>query len=234
MTLALKKTALVTVAALLLLLPGLAFGQSTALTSADKFFSDLSAAWGKVKDYEGAVTWTRGKEIWTGKISYKTPMYLHVDFTTPAKMVLNFDGETLTFYYPANSVILQQSYKKKTSAQVEAMVSSQALGIWQRNYSIAYLSGPAEVPLEDGSREMVVKLKLVSRAATSYTQMIVSVVNATNMIRRVEGTLTSGEKVVMDLTGVKANQNIPDARFQYDGPADASVIPDWLFDSTEE
>jgi outer membrane lipoprotein-sorting protein len=221
-----RKTAFLFI--LLFVIAGVAFSPAQEIVSAEKFFSGLSASYGKVKDYEATITITQGKTVSKGKLSYKSPMYLHIDFDDPAKQVLNFDGDKLTFYSPANEVILEQKYKKKTPAQVEGLASTQGLTIMQRNYSIAYLIGPAPVPLEDGSREMVVKLKLTSHGSTSYSQLIVSVKDS--LIRRVEGTQSSGDKVVMDFTNIHTNQGVPDSRFVYDAPPYANVIQDWLFD----
>jgi outer membrane lipoprotein-sorting protein len=230
MTYVLSRKAPFSVIIFLLSLPALVHAQSAQMVSADKFFAELSASYGKVKDYEASFTWTQGKAVSSGKISYKSPMYLRLDFASPANQVLNFDGEKLTFYSPANEIILEQKYKKKSASQLEGMVTSQGLNLWQRNYSIAYLTGPAEIPLEEGSREMVVKLKLVSHAATSYSQMILSVARSTMLIRRVEGVLTSGEKVALDFTNIRTNQGVPDSRFEYNSPAYANVYQDWLFD----
>jgi outer membrane lipoprotein-sorting protein len=212
----------------LFFLPFLAFPQGAEIVSAEKFFSALSAGFGKIKDYEATITITQGKNVSRGKLSYKSPIYLRIDFDDPPKQVLNFDGEKLTFYSPSNEVILEQRYKKKTPAQVEGMMSSQGLTLLQRNYNIAYLSGPAPVPLDDTTRDMVVKLKLTSRGATGYTQMILSVKDT--MIRRVEGTQPGGDKVTMDFTNIRINQGVPDSRFVYDAPPYANVIQDWLFD----
>jgi outer membrane lipoprotein-sorting protein len=216
------------IAVCLLFLPFLAFSQAAEIVSAEKFFSALSANFGKLKDYEAAITITQGKSVSRGKLSYKSPIYLRIDFDDPPKQVLNFDGEKLTFYSPANEVILEQKYKKKTPGQIEGMMTSQGLSIMSRNYSIAYLSGPAAVPLDESSRDMVVKLKLSSRGATGYSQMILSVKDS--LIRRVEGTQSSGEKVVMDFGAIRINQGVPDSRFVYDAPPYANVIQDWLFD----
>jgi len=205
---------------LMLLVPCAAFSQAADLVSAEKYFAGISAGYQKVKDYDAVITITQGKTTSRGKLSYKSPMYLRIDFDDPPKQVLNFDGEKLTFYSPANEVILEQRYKKKSPSQVEAMATSQGLLIMQRNYTIAYLSGPSPVPLEDGSREMVVKLKL-----------IVSVKDS--LIRRVEGTQSSGDKITMDFANIRTNQGVPDSRFEYDAPPYANVIQDWLFDPEE-
>jgi outer membrane lipoprotein-sorting protein len=215
----------------LLLVPAAAFPQAADLVSAEKYFASISASYQKVKDYEALVTITQGKTTSRGKLSYKSPMYLRIDFDDPPKEVLNFDGEKLTFYSPANEVILEQKYKKKTPSQVEAMATSQGLAIMQRNYTIAYLSGPAPVPLEEGSREQVVKLKLTAHGTTSFSQMIVSIKDS--LVRRVEGTQSSGDKIVMDFANIRINQGVPDSRFAYDAPPYANVIQDWLFDPEE-
>jgi outer membrane lipoprotein-sorting protein len=217
----------------LLLLPLTASAQSQAYVSADKFFADLSSSYTKVKDYEANLVITRGKATESGKLSYKTPFFLNIKFDSPADQVINFDGKKLTVYNPSDEVVLEQNYKDRSPAEIEGMVSAQSLLLLQRNYSVAYLTGPAPVPLEDGSREMVVKLKLQARGSTSYSQYILSVNPDLMLIRRMEGTLVSGDKVVMDFTGIKINQGLPDSRFDYKAPPYANVQPDWLFDPSQ-
>jgi outer membrane lipoprotein-sorting protein len=213
----------------LLSLPLAAFSQATAMQSAEKFFADVSAYYGKVSDYEALLTITQGKSTSHGRISYKSPMYLHIDFDDPPKQVFNFDGEILTFYSPANGVTLQQSFKKKGSAQVETMATAQGLTLMQRNYSVGYQTGAAPVPLDSGSKEMVTKLSLTSRGASSFSKLVVSVKD--NLIRRIEGTQGNGDAIVLDFANIRVNQGVPQSRFDYSGPPDANVISDWLFDT---
>ncbi len=213
---------------LCLLVPLAASAQTAEIVSAEKFFSNLSASFGAIKDYEAALTITQGKTVSRGKISYKSPTYLFIRFDDPANQVIAFDGEQLTVYLPAEQVVLQQHYKKTTPAQIEALVTAQGLAMMQSNYSVAYVTGPSPVPLDDGSREMVVKLRLISRGTSSFSQLVISV--AGSLIRRVEGTQASGDRVVMDFQNVRINQGIPASRFVYDPPPYANVIQDWLFD----
>jgi outer membrane lipoprotein-sorting protein len=210
------------------LVPPAASAQSADIVSAEKVFANLSASYGAIKDYEANITITQGKGVSRGRISYKSPLYIFIRFDDPANQVICFDGEKLTVYLPGEQVVLQQRYKKKSPSQIESLATAQGLFLLQRNYSIAYLTGPSPVPLEEGSRDMVVKLKLVSRGTTSYSQMIISVKDS--LIRRVEGTQSSGDKVVMDFTNIRTNQGVPDSRFVYDAPPYANVIQDWLFD----
>jgi len=216
-------------AALLVLLPLIAFSQE--MVSAEKFFAALSGSFGSVKDYEAAVTMVQGKTTSHGKISYKSPFYLRIDFDDPKGQVVVFDGEKLTFFSPQYEVVLEQKYKKKSAAQIEGLTTSQGLTLLQKSYSVAYLTGPAVVPLEDGSREMVTKLRLTSHGTTGFSQLIISVKD--NLIRRIEGTQVNGDKITMDIANIRVNQGVPDERFKYDPPAYANVISDWLFDPEE-
>ena len=213
---------------MLMLVPGTAPAQSAEMVSAEKFFSNLSASFGAVKDYVAAVTITQGKNVSHGQLSYKSPMYLFIRFDDPANQVICFDGEQLTVYLPSEQVVLQQRYKKKSPAQVEALVTAQGLALMQRNYSVAYLTGPAPVPLEDGSRELVVKLRLISRGSSAFSQLTISVEGS--LVRRVEGTQSNGDRIVMDFQNVRVNQGVPASRFVYDPPPYANVVQDWLFD----
>lgn len=218
-------------AILCILLSAFAFGQSNELVSAEKYFDTLSASFSAVNNYVADISITNGKASYHGRLSYKSPLFLRIDFDDPPKMVLNFDGQKLQWYSPQNAVVLEQDYKKRGAGQTEAMASNQSFALWKRNFSIAYLTGPAPVPLEDGSHEMVVKLKLVSRGTTNFTQMILSVKDS--LIRRVEGTMAGGDKVVMDYANIRTNQGVPDSRFAYDAPVTVNTIQDWLFDSTQ-
>ena len=201
------------------------------IVSAEEFFSDLSTTFGTIKDYMATVTFTQGKGVSRGRLYYKSPLFLRIDFDAPPRQVINFDGEKLTVYDPSNNVTLEQAYKKKTPSQLDQLLGARGLSILQRNYSVAYLVGPDPVPLEEGSKDMVVKLRLTSRGTTGYSEMIISVKDG--FYRRIEATPINGDKWVWDFTNVKMNQGIPDSRFNYDSPPDANVISDWLFDSEQ-
>jgi outer membrane lipoprotein-sorting protein len=202
------------------------------ILSAEKYFATLSASYGAVNDYEAVLTITQGKSVSRGKISYKTPMYLRIDFDDPKGQVIAFDGEMFTVFVPQYEVVLQQQYRKKGAGAIAAMANSQGLALLQRSYNIAFLSSSGPVPLEEGSREQVVKLKLTARGMTGYRQLVLSV-SKDPLIRRIEGVQTNGEKITLDFAAVRTNQGVPDSRFDYKPPAYANVIPDFLFDSEE-
>jgi len=204
------------------------------VVSAEKFLQSVSDAFGKIKDLEATISWTQGKSgTWTGNLSYKNPVYLRIDFTSPRGQVLAMDAEQLTIYVPSYDVVMTQKFKRRSEGQLLDLMSAKGLSTLQRNFSVSYLSGPSMVPLEDGSREQVWKLKLTpTTASTGYKSMVISITKD-YLYRRIEGTRTDGESDSLDFTGVRVNQNLPDARFRYDPPPTANVIPDMLFDAQE-
>jgi outer membrane lipoprotein-sorting protein len=224
-----KKAALI--ASLLLVLPVVLPAQ--AAVTADAFFAEMSGAYSKVSDYVASLTITRGGSTQSAILSYKSPVSMNLKFTVPKDEVINFDGQDLIIYDPLDAVVLKQTYTKKSPAQLQGLVSSQGLNLWQRSYAIAWLSGPGAVSLEDGSREMVYKLKLTSRTGTLYSSMVVSVSRDTLLVRRIEGTLGGGDHVTMDFTDIRTNQGLSDTLFAYKEPPEVYMQSDWLFDSEE-
>ncbi len=208
---------------------------SQEILSAEKFFDGVSAAYGKVTDYTAAMTIAVGKSAaYRGRLSYKSPIFLRVDFDEPKGQVWVFDSEKLLIYMPAPAeVVLVQKFRKRGSSELASMATRQGLNMMRANYGIAFLSSPGPVPLDEGSSEQVVKLKLTAKASgTPYSEIILSI-GQNNLIRRVEGARTGAEKVVMDLKDIRTNQNLPDTRFKYEPPAYANEIDDFLFDSSE-
>jgi outer membrane lipoprotein-sorting protein len=227
----LKSKSTITVLVLLVLSAPLAVCQE--ILSAESFFDSVSAEFGKISDYSAAVQITSGKSISAGTIYYKSPFSVRIDFSSPKGQVMVIDGEKLTIYLPDQAVALVQRYRKKAPTEAQALASKQGLAMLKANYGVAFYSTPGYVPLEEGSREEVVKLKLTPKSSGAPFSQIVMSVSKDATIRRMDATLAGGDEFVMDFTGMRTNQNIPDSRFQYDPPPSASVQEDFLFDSSE-
>jgi outer membrane lipoprotein-sorting protein len=114
----------------------------------------------------------------------------------------------------------------------------------RRNYTAAFVTGPAPQPLDaeatggnailSASGDMVVKLRLTRRVVSEgYREIILSVNPDTKLIRRIEGTPISGTAIRFDFININVNQDIPDLRFLYDSPASANIIPNFMFSDSE-
>jgi len=204
--------------------------QAQDIQTAENFFDTVSEKYGDVKDYIAGIRITLEKDVMEGTLYYKSPNLLRIDFSSPAEQVMVTDGEKLTVYIPQYRVIMSQALKKRSSASVAAMASRQGLLLLKRNYAIAYLEGPASVPLDDKSDERVKKLKLTWRTnAEGFRELIVSI-GAAGYIRRIEAVTVGYQKIQFNFTDIRVNQNIPDARFKYDPPASANVLENFLFE----
>lgn len=207
----------------IVLMAGTLFAQG--ITTASDFFKTISERYSEIQDYEADVTVTIGKSEMTGKISYKRPEMLRIDFSDPADQVVLFNGSDLTIYLPGSSAILEQSVSGKEGNAATA----EGLSLMRRYYSIAYLSGQTAVPLEEGSDEMVVNLLLQRRSATeSFREIRLSVDPSTKLIRRVHATTAQNEEYRFDIYNYKLNSNISDQRFMYDPPSSANNYNNFL------
>jgi len=203
------------------------------ILTAENYFDEISQRYGQVKDYEASITITRGDTVMKGKINYKIPNLLRIDFTEPKEQVLVTNGKELTIYIPKYEVIMTQKLKKHSETALASMASEQGLKFLKKNYSIAYLVEPNPVPLDDKSKEMVVNLKLTSRSVSEGFRQIVISIGTDKLIRRIKGITIGYDEIVFDFVGVKVNQNIPDSRFDYDSPPYANVYNNFLFESQE-
>jgi len=216
----------------LILLPAIYVGAQDILT-AENYFDEISQRYGKIEDYQADITITRGEDIMAGKMFYRTPNLLRIDFKEPQDQVLVTDGKVLTIYIPKYEVIMEQKLKRRSQAALATMAGSQGLILLQRNYSVAYLEGPDPAPLEEGSTEEVVQLKLTSRSTSEGFRQINVYVAANGLIRRISAITLGYEELVYDFEEIKVNQNIPENRFLYDSPSYANVYSDFLFDAEE-
>ena len=206
------------------------FGQE--IITADRYLEMVSEHYGTIKDYEASVVIRSGNNEMTGTLIHLSPSCLRIDFTKPADQVIVFDGELLQVYLPEFRVALDQRVEKngRASASTGAgLATAQGLALLRKNYVKSYDSGPAPVPLENNSRERVVKLRLTRNTVSEgFREIMLSINPDTKLIRRIEGRTIADSEVRFDFTNVKINQGIPVMRFVYQSPASANDIHNFL------
>jgi outer membrane lipoprotein-sorting protein len=201
------------------------------IITANEYLNYVSAQYGSIEDYEAKIAITKGKEKMTGTIYYKTPSLLRINFDNPKEQVLVVDKEKLVIYIPKYRVIMQQKLKKKGGVSGAGMASREGLKLLKQNYTVAYLESPDFVPLEDGSEEMVKKLKFVWRTADEGFRQLIMSVGEDNLIRRMVCVTADYTEMQFDFTDIVTNEGIPDTRFDYDTPASANVFENFLFEA---
>jgi outer membrane lipoprotein-sorting protein len=206
------------------------------IVTAERFLESVSERYGGIRDYEARIAIKSGNTDMYGTISHRSPSFLRIDFTTPSEQVIVFDGELLTVYLPEYRAVLNQmtGAGRRPGASGASLASAQGLILLRKNYFPAFVTGPAPIPLEEGSNEMVVKLRLTRRSVSEgFREIILSVDPASRLIRRIEGRTIAGGMIRFDFSQIHINQGIPEGRFLYDSPASANLYNNFLFRDTD-
>ncbi|MBO4731458.1 MAG: outer membrane lipoprotein carrier protein LolA, partial [Spirochaetaceae bacterium] len=196
------------------------------------FFQSVSEYYGTLNDYESSVSilTDNKKTEMTGRVSFKRPNLLRIDFSKPDTQVICFNGNTLTVYLPDSRAIFNQEVSSSGSSTGANLATPQGLTLLSRYYSIAYETGPQAVALDEGNPEHVVKLLLSRKTNSEGFRTIKLAINPdTKLIRRIEATSVNYENFVFNFTNYALNQNIPDTRFIYDAPSSANTYNNFLY-----
>ena len=205
------------------------FAQS--ITTANTYFKSISEYYGTLKDYEVDFEIRIEKNESRGKLSFKAPNLLRMDYTNPEDQVICFNGDILTIYIkePAEAV-LQQQVTPGSSSSAANMSTPQGLSLMSRYYTVAYETGQNPEPLDEGSDEKVVKLILTRKSASEAFRYIkLAINNETKLIRRIQAVTPKGEEFVFDFYDYVLNQNLSEQRFVYDAPSSANNYNNFLF-----
>ncbi|MFP4373663.1 MAG: LolA family protein [Spirochaetaceae bacterium] len=221
----------------------LSFSQD--IQTATEFFATVAERYSSITDYIAEVEMTTPEETLTGTLYYRRPNLVRIDFSEPEDQVLVSDGEVLKVYIPRYDVILQQTLTGSEGNDVTGLASGDGLRLMRENYSIAYLDSPEPVSLNEelgevaegeieaeavGDDEMVTKLRLTWRSTREGFRELILSIDEDRLIRRILGVTINYDEVQFDFHDVRVNQNIPAARFDYEGPSSANLFGDFLFD----
>jgi outer membrane lipoprotein-sorting protein len=201
------------------------------IVTAEQFFAKVSDKYAGVEDYEATIAISNAGQPMTGKLYFKSPSLLRIDFSQPPEQVIVFDGDRLVVYIPQYRAVLQQETGGAgLGAGAASLASREGLSMMKRNYTIAWESTPQASALDQSSPEKVFKL-LLSRKTVSegFKTIRVSVSESTLLIRRIEGWTVANERIAFDFSAIRLNQSVPATRFIYDAPASANVYNNFLF-----
>jgi outer membrane lipoprotein-sorting protein len=220
----------------LLLVMGIFAPSAQEIVTAERYLEMVAERYGGIRDYEARIMIRSGNTDMYGTVSHLAPSFLRIDFTTPSEQVIVFDGEMLTVYLPEYRAILNQTISsgRRAGASGASLATAQGLTLLRRNYLPAFITGPVPEPLEAGSGEMAVRLRLTRRNISEGFREIILYVNPeTHYIRRIEGRTIAETLVRFDFSDIKINQGIPEQRFLYDSPASANLYNNFLFKDTD-
>ncbi|MDR3334473.1 MAG: outer-membrane lipoprotein carrier protein LolA [Treponema sp.] len=204
------------------------------IITAERYLATVSERYTGMKDYEARIIIRSGSTDMSGTVSHLAPSFLRIDFTSPAEQVILFNGEQLTVYLPEYRAVLNQSITANRRTSGASLATGQGLTMLRRNYVPAFITGPEPQPLDSGSSEQVVKLRLSRRSISEgFREITLSITPDTKLIRRIEGKTIAEGQVRFDFLNIKINQGIPEQRFIYDSPASANMYNNFLFRDTD-
>jgi len=209
----------------------LLFGQQ--VITAERYLAMVSEQYATIRDYEATIAIRSGNTEMAGTVSYLAPSFLRIDFTRPANQVIVFNGDTLTVFLPEFRAVLNQDISQNRRASGgggAGLATAQGLTLLQRNYVPSFVTGPNPEPLDPGSTERVIRLRLTRRTVSEgFREIILSINPDTLLIRRIEGRTIADGDVRFDFTNLRTNLNIPEQRFIYDTPPLATMHNNFLF-----
>ncbi|MBN2510108.1 MAG: outer membrane lipoprotein carrier protein LolA [Spirochaetales bacterium] len=192
------------------------------IVTAVDFFSSVSEKYAEIKDYEALVTITHNDLSMEGHLYYKNPDLILISFTNPKDQVISVKDSKLIIYLPQKNVSLSQDLSRGGDPV-------KGLDLFRRGYTFAWVTNYELVPLEEGSPEMVYKLKLGWRSTDEGFREIEMSVGKNMLIRRLAGVTKNYDELVMDFKNIRINQNIPEARFDFTSPPSAYEITNFIY-----
>ncbi|MCR4940818.1 MAG: outer-membrane lipoprotein carrier protein LolA [Treponemataceae bacterium] len=201
------------------------------ILTAGNFFKSVSEYYATIKDYEASFSITVEETQMNGKVSFKAPNLLRLDFDDPKDQVIVFSNNKLLMYLPlSNATLIQEVDGSDDMAEAGTLATPQGLYLMNRYYFIAYENGQDPEPLEEESTEMVVKLILTRKtAAEGFTTIKVAINPETLLIRRIQAVTTDEREFDFSFTKYILDTNIPDVRFVYDSPSDSNNYYNFLY-----
>ncbi|MDR2470938.1 MAG: outer membrane lipoprotein carrier protein LolA [Treponema sp.] len=196
------------------------------IKTAGDYLKQVAERYAAIKSYIARISILSGGTQMYGTVYAMMPNFLRIDFTSPAEQVILYDGESLMIFLPGERAILNQGVAGQGGAN---LATARGLGILQRNYVPAFVVGPAPVPIESGSGEMVVKLKLARRSeGEGFTEIILDISPETQLIRRITGKTITGTVVRFDFSNVSLNTGIPERLFAFESPPASNMYNNFL------
>jgi len=215
----------------ILLFSGVFLLQAQEILTAGRYLDQVAERYGSIKTYVAQINIQSGGSQMAGRVYARMPNFLRIDFSYPAEQVILYDGENLMIFLPGERAILNQSV---TSSQGANVATAKGLNLLKRNYVPAFVVGPAPVPIEPGSSEMVIKLKLARRSAgEGFTEIVMDVSPDTKLIRRITGKTITDTTVRFDFSGVSLNTGIPERLYVFESPPASNMYNNFLLRGTD-
>ena len=202
------------------------FLSTQEIMTAGRYLEQVSERYSSIRTYIAKIYIVSGGTRMEGTVYAMMPNFLRIDFADPAEQVILYDGERLMVFLPGERAILNQAATAQGGAN---LATARGLNLLRRNYVPAFVVGPAPVPIDPGSGEMVIKLKLARRSpGEGFTEIILDISPDSQLIRRITGKTITDTTVRFDFYGVSLNTGIPERLFIFESPPASNMYNNFL------
>ena len=221
-----------------------AYAQDEELLSAKDLLGKFSDNFRKnIQDYEGDILWTQGETVNKGRVQFKNPQKVKIVFSEPNKQEICSNGYDLWVYIDYLRIVLRQQIlekeKKKTADGKTAtiinpiLINPMGYDKFLTNYSIEFYGSKNKTDYKDGKK--VYQMKLVRwRSSKNGFNVVYLTIEENGLIRRVEGITAAYKKIILEIDNIKTNVGISDLVFDYELPAGANVVDNFISKPEEQ
>lgn len=156
----------------------------------------------------------------TGVLKSKGSDKLLMEFTNPSRQKIVSNGEKMWVYIPSLNVVAEQDLMSETGIFTSGSEAGLARLFNKYHYRFASKEEPETMP--DGSKMYTLILK--QKETRSGYRTIKLWVTESYFIVRAEGETSTGKKVVIILSDIKTNIDLPNGIFKFEIPATARLI----------
>jgi len=181
----------------------------------------MSSTYERINDYSADFKWINGESNYKGKIQYKNPDKILMDFEEPHDQKIVSNGKTLYIYIPYLKVVCQQSLSKETESSILSTSSKKGLSRLLNEYSFSFYDTSSAQQF--GSTEAYHLRLIQKRPDVGFKKMDIWV-SKSGLILQSNGISQNGIKVSLSFSSIKINIELPDYIFDFEVPADAQII----------
>jgi outer membrane lipoprotein-sorting protein len=210
---------------IILLVSSALFAQDTEeqikIISINDIKKTMEDTFASIEDYTADFEWVNGNVNYYGRILYKKPNKILLNFEEPEEQVIVSNGLSLYIYLPSLKIVAQQALNEESESTILTTASESGLVKLLDEYSFSFYD--TSLP-QSFKNMMAYHLTLDQKKAKVGFKKMDLWVSDTGLILQSSGSSQSGIDVSLTFLNIKLNTELPDYIFDFEVPTDAQII----------